>query len=177
MFKSRHLKFPKNPMIRPATDRNKETIFNILGQSLDGLEVLDLYAGMGSLGIESLSRGAFRATFVEQSALGVRYIQENIRALGLDNRAEVLKADVLRSVPDLFRRGRRFDVAFIDPPYNKGLVKKTLLLVAQFDILSPHGKIVVEHARQEELPCLGQYRLDRTNRYGITCLSFLYKTA
>jgi 16S rRNA (guanine(966)-N(2))-methyltransferase RsmD len=177
VYKSRKLKFPKTKLIRPATDRLKETIFNILGQTMEGERVLDLYAGMGSIGIEALSRGAAKATFVEQSSLGIRYIADNLRVFGLENRSSVLKTDVLRAVPELYKQGESYHVVFIDPPYNQGLVKKTLLLVDQFDILSPHGKIVVEHARQEELPYLRQYRLERSNKYGITCLSFLYKTA
>ncbi len=180
-FKSRKLKFPKTKDIRPATDRLKETILNVLGQDLTGLEVLDVYAGMGSLGIEALSRGAARATFVDQSPLAIQYIGENLQYLGLESQAVVLKSDALIAIPRLFKSQERdksaqkYDVAFIDPPYNKGLVKKTLLMVEQFDILSPHGKIVVEHARQEELPLLGKFILERTNHYGITCLSFLHK--
>ena len=180
-FRSRKLKFPKTRDIRPATDRLKETIFNVLGQDLSGLAVLDIYAGMGSLGIESLSRGAARATFIDQSPLAIQYITENLKNLGLESQATVLKSDALLAIPRLFKGQEgsipapKYDIAFIDPPYNKGLVKKSLLMVEQFDILSPHGTIVVEHARQEELPLLGKYILERTNHYGITCLSFLHK--
>ncbi len=179
-FKSRKLKFPKTKDIRPATDRLKETIFNTLGQDLTGLEVLDVYAGMGSLGIEALSRGAKRATFIDQSAVAIRYIADNLKSLNLEAQAVILKVDALQAIPRLFR-GREghktYDILFIDPPYNKGLVKKTLLLIEQFDILSPHGKIVVEHTRQEELPSLKYFFLERTNHYGITCLSFLHRIA
>src|SRR3989338_3709467 len=95
-FKSRKLKFPKTRDIRPATDRLKETIFNVLGQDLSGLAVLDIYAGMGSLGIESLSRGAARATFIDQSPLAIQYITENLKNLGLESQATVLKSDALQ---------------------------------------------------------------------------------
>ncbi len=182
-FKSRKLKFPKTKDIRPATDRLKETIFNTLGQDLTGLEVLDVYAGMGSLGIEALSRGAKRASFIDQSAVAIRYIADNLKSLNLEAQAVIFKADALQAIPRLFRgrEGREtretYDILFIDPPYNKGLVKKTLMLIEQFDILSPHGKIVVEHTRQEELPPLKHFFLERTNHYGITCLSFLHKVS
>lgn len=177
-FKSRKLKFPKTKDIRPATDRNKETIFNILGQDFTGLDVLDIYAGMGSLGIEALSRGAKRATFIDNSPVAIDYIKENLKTLDLEREAVILKADALQAIPRLFKRQgilETYDVLFIDPPYNKGLVKKTLLMIEQFDILSAHGKIVVEHTRQEELPALKNFFLERTNHYGITCLSFLHK--
>ncbi len=177
-FKSRKLKFPRSKAIRPATDRLKETIFDTLGGNLSGLTVLDLYAGMGSIGIEALSRGAEKSTFVDQSPLAIRFIHENLNALGLTAQAEVLKMDSLRSIPYLAARQKKpqpFHIIFIDPPYNQGLVKKTLLTISQFDILSPHGVIVIEHTRQEELPSLKSFVAERTNKYGITCLSFLHK--
>lgn len=174
-FRSRKLTFPRSKSIRPATDRLKETIFDVLGQNLSDLKVLDLYAGMGSLGIEALSRGAERVTFVDYRTLAVGYIEENLNSLGLETQGEILRMDVLKAVSYLQKRKKSYHVMFIDPPYNQGLVKKTLLALERFDILHPHGKIVIEHARQEALPSLKRYVLERTNRYGITCLSFLRK--
>ncbi len=174
-FKSRRLLFPKTKLIRPATDRLKETIFNTLGQDLSGLRVLDAYAGTGSLGIEALSRGAEHVTFVDHSPLAIRYIHDNLENLGLNFQAQVLKMDALKAISYLKKRQESYDVMFIDPPYNQGLVKKTLLWIDRFDILHTHGKIVIEHARQEDLPSVKGLLLDRTNRYGITCLSFLYR--
>lgn len=176
-FRSRRLKFPRTKEIRPATDRLKETIFDILGQDLSGLDVLDLYAGMGSLGIEALSRGARHVTFVDHLSLGVRYIRENLQSLGLIQQAEILKMEAHEAIPYLSNQGRIYQVAFIDPPYNKGLVKKTLLGLEQFDILAPQATIAIEHARQEEPPSMTRFVLTRTNRYGITCLSFLHTRA
>jgi len=73
----------------------------------------------------------------------------------------------------LKRKRERYDVIFVDPPYNKGLAKKTLMILDQSDILAPHGQLIVEHTRQEALPAsLGTFRLERMKRYGLTCLSF-----
>jgi len=175
-LKSRRLKFPKTPLIRPATDRRKQVIFDILGQGLQGQVVLDLYAGMGSLGIEALSRGASEVTFVDQSPLAIRYIRMNLKELGLMERAQILMEDVNEAVSRLKKQGQKYDLVFIDPPYNKALVKKTLLQVERFDILQNLGRIVIEHTRQEE-PCpLNQLKRERVKQYGVTCLSFLYKT-
>ena len=174
-FRSRRLKFPKTKLIRPATDRLKETIFDTLGQDLSGERVLDLFAGCGSLGIEALSRGARAVTFVDSNPVAIRYISENLKDLGLMDRAEVLKMDAIEAVQRLSGGNRVYETLFIDPPYNQGLVKKTLLHLVPFDILARLGKIVIEHTRQEELPPVQELVLERTKRYGITCLSFLYK--
>lgn len=170
--------FPRTKSIRPATDRLKETIFDILGGTLPEMKVLDLYAGTGSLGIEALSRGAAAVAFVDRSPLAVSCIFRNLRELDLLEKAQVLKMDALGAIARLersIREGARYDVIFIDPPYNKGLVKKTLLAIDRFDILSARGTIVIEHARQEELPVFPTLEVERTNHYGITCLSFLHK--
>lgn len=172
----RKLFFPTSKEIRPATDRIKETIFNVLGQDLTGLAVLDLFAGVGSLGIEALSRGASFVSFVDTGALAQKFIRKNLDLLQLNSRAEILPFDAARAIGTLEKRGKKYDVIFVDPPYSQGLVKKTLIELDRSDILSPHGWLVTEHVKHEEIPTLNTVLLHKTNKYGVTRLSFLIRT-
>jgi len=174
-LKGRKLFFPTTKEIRPAMDRIKETIFNILGQDLSGLAILDLFAGVGSLGIEALSRGASRATFVETNPLAVEYIEKNLNALGLTPYSEIMRTQVSSAIKTITNRNQKYDIIFIDPPYSQGFVKNTLLHLDQSDILSPHGWLVIEHIKHEALPAIKTAALYRTNKYGITRLSFYYR--
>lgn len=113
----RRLKAPKGDAVRPTSDMVRQAIFNSLGSldALDGAAVLDLFAGTGALGIEALSRGASRATFVEQDPAAVRVIHDNVAATGVEG-ATVVREDVLRFLARL-PAGQTVDVAFADPPY------------------------------------------------------------
>lgn len=174
-LKGRKLTFPKSRDIRPATDRLKETIFNVLGQRMDGWNVLDLFAGMGSLGMEALSRGAERAVFVDSSPEAVRYIRENLEQLGLSGRSQILCMTADRALNLLAKQAKKFSCIFMDPPYSKGLIKNTLLQLERSDILCPRGWLVTEYIRHEELPPVQSMVVERTNHYGVTRLSFLIK--
>ena len=175
-FKSRKIKFPKTRLTRPMTDRSKETVFNILGGLVIGKHVLDLYAGSGSLGLEALSRGALDAVFVDKSPTAIRTVQENLGDLQLARKASCLQADVLPAIEKLRKKGAFFSLVFIDPPFNQGWVKKTLIKLDQSGIVLPFGQVVVGHTRQEELPdSLETLKLARTKKIGQACLSFLFR--
>ena len=175
-FKSRRIQFPKNRLTRPMTDRMKETVFNILGGLVVSKHVLDLYAGSGSLGLESLSRGALDVLFVEQAEWAIKVIKKNLVDLGLERKATVVSGDVLRAIDKLKKLDAGFSLVFVDPPYNQGLVKKTLLKLDQSGIVLPFGQVVVGHSRQEEVPAdLSQLKLARTKKVGQSCLSFLFR--
>ncbi len=175
-FKSRKIQFPKNRLTRPMTDRSKETVFNILSTLVQGKHALDLYAGSGSLGLEAISRGALDAVFVDQADWAVKVIRKNLEDLHLEKKANVIQMDVLRSIDKLKRMGLGFSVVFVDPPFNQGLVKKTLIKLDQSGIVLPFGQVIVGHTRQEELPeSLPQLKLARTKKVGQACLSFLFR--
>ena len=175
-LKSRKISFPKNRLTRPMTDRTKETLFNVLGNLIVGKHVLDLYAGSGSIGLESLSRGALTVTFVDKADWAIRVIQRNLLELGLNDKAKVIKGDALRVIEKFKKAGSGFSIIFMDPPFQQGLVKKTLLKLDQSGIVLPFGQVVVGHTRQEELPeGLQTLRLARTKRLGQACLSFLFR--
>ena len=175
-FKSRKIDFPKTKMTRPMTDRSKETLFNILGSLVNGKHVLDLFAGSGSLGLEALSRGCRDVTFVDQADWASKVIHRNLESLGLSARAQVIEADVLKTITRFEKRGDRYSLIFVDPPFNQGLVQKTLIKLDQSAIVSPFAQIVVGHAVQE--PILEQFKtleLARTKKLGQAYLSFFFK--
>ena len=175
-FKSRKIRFPKTRLTRPMTDRSKETVFNILGGLVIGKHVLDLYAGSGSLGLEALSRGALDALFVDKAPSAIRTIQENIADLKLTRKADCVQAEVMRTLEKLKKKGAFFSLVFVDPPFNQGWVKKTLIKLDQSGIVLPFAQVVVGHTRQEELPAsLQTLKLARTKKIGQACLSFLFR--
>ncbi|MDP3919596.1 MAG: 16S rRNA (guanine(966)-N(2))-methyltransferase RsmD [Candidatus Omnitrophota bacterium] len=175
-LKSRRIAFPKSKLTRPMTDRTKETVFNILGSLISRKHVLDLYAGSGSLGLEALSRGATDVTFVDKADWATRVIEKNLEGLDLGDKALVLQMDVFRAITKLEKDKRRYSLIFVDPPFNRSLVKKTLLRLDQSDIVAPFGQVVVGHSNHEPLPeSLGALKLARTKKIGQASLSFLFR--
>ncbi len=175
-LKSRKIQFPKSRLTRPMTDRAKETVFDVLGGLVIGKHVLDLYAGSGSLGLEALSRGALDVTFVDRADWSTRVIRKNLEELKLGAKARILEGDIFRMISKLEKEGLIYSLVFVDPPFNQGLVKKTLLRLDQSAILTPFAQVVVGHSRQEELPESFQaLRLARTKKIGQACLSFLFR--
>ena len=175
-LKSRKLHFPKTKLTRPMTDRSKETLFNIISGLVTSKHLLDLYAGSGSLGLEALSRGAQSVTFVDRADWATKVIRKNVDELALGPKAEILEMDVLRAIEKLKKAERLFSLVFVDPPFQQGLVKKTLIKLDQSGIVVPFGQVIVGHNRQEELPeDLRTLKLARTKKLGQACLSFLFR--
>ncbi len=148
--------------VRPTTDKVKESVFSIIQFQIPGRMFLDLFAGSGQMGIEALSRGAKGAYFLDMRRDAVSVIRRNLADTGLEDKAQVRCAD---SLGFLGACDEKFDVAFADPPYGKGLCKKALELLPR--VMNPAGVIVCETAIEEELPeNAGEFVLDRTYRYG-----------
>jgi 16S rRNA (guanine(966)-N(2))-methyltransferase RsmD len=153
---------PDSNITRPTSDMTKQAIFNIIQFEVEGTEVLDLFAGSGQLGIEALSRGARRATFIDSSREAQQIIIQNLKTTQLSNQAKVLTADAFTF---LTRTRDTYDIAFLDPPYEKGLLEKTLPLTAQR--MNPGGVILCETAKEEMLPEeAGDFRKQKEYRYG-----------
>jgi len=172
--KGRKLLTPKKYSVRPTSDRVKESLFNILGSEVEGKVVLDLFAGTGNLGIEALSRGAKRVIFVEKGWQALRLIQTNLNQFGLGDRSEILPKDVNRAIGILKQRGECFDLILMDPPYEKGLIQRTLMKLNSHQIYHGDSILVIEHDRREPLPhILDGWNLVRQQKIGDTLLSFL----
>lgn len=154
------LKTPEGMLTRPTTDRVKEALFNIIQFDIAG-DVLDLFAGTGQLGIEALSRGARSAVFVDESRAAVQLVRTNLAHCRLQG--DVVQGEAL----GYLRTCGKFDLIFLDPPYDTGLLDKALANVVQFDILAEGGIIVCESRREKELPQLPRpYYLLTERSYG-----------
>jgi 16S rRNA (guanine966-N2)-methyltransferase len=172
--KGRRLVTPRNRSVRPTSDRVKESIFNILREEIEGTLVLDLFAGTGNLGIEALSRGAREVVFVEKEGHALGLIQKNLAQFGLEGRSEVLPIDANRAIRILKQREKTFDLIFMDPPYEKGLIAKTLLKLRSHPVYHRDSVLVIEHHRREVLiPILQGWNLIRQRQTGETVISFL----
>ena len=172
--KGRKLVTPRSQSLRPTSDRVKESIFNILQDEIEGKVVLDLFAGTGNLGIEALSRGAKKTIFVEKGRQALRLIQRNLTQFGLEERSEILPKDVNRAIGILKQRGESFDLILMDPPYEKGLIQKTLMKLNSHQIYHKDSILVIEHNRREPLSTVMEgWNLIRQRRIGDTLISFL----
>lgn len=153
-FRGRALVAPEDMSIRPTSDRVRESVFNILahgieGFSLAGARVIDLFAGTGALGIEAVSRGAAYCLFVEEAAEARALIRRNVEALGLTGETRIFRRDAT----DLGPAGNMepYVVAFLDPPYGKGLGEKALLGLAQGGWLTSGAICVLEERADSNL--------------------------
>ena len=160
--KGKRLYTPKGLDTRPTTDKIKEAIFSMLQFDLMNCSFLDLFAGSGQMGIEALSRGASSATFVDASPNSINIIKKNLSETDFVNCSKVYntKAEIfLKKNKDIF------DIAFLDPPYNRGILQKVLPGLVNF--VSKDGKIVCESSIIDILPQnIGCFTVFKTNRYG-----------
>ena len=176
-FKSRKIDFPKNKLTRPMTDRTKETLFNIVGSFVFGKNILDIFAGCGGLGLESISRGALSATFVDDGPWAQKIIEKNMASLGVRSQGTIIPLEMNHAIKKLEKKGLGYGLIFVDPPFMKGLVKKTLMRLDASDIVLPFAQVVVGHMWREELPNaeLKNLKWVRTKRIGQACLSFYFR--
>ena len=172
--KGRKLVTPRSQSLRPTSDRVKESMFNILQDDIVGKVVLDLFAGTGNLGIEALSRGAKKTIFVEKGRQALRLIQRNLTQFGLESQSEILPKDANRAIGILKQKGESFDLILMDPPYQKGLIQKTLMKLNSHQIYHKDSILVIEHDRREPLSTvMDGWNLIRQRRIGDTLISFL----
>jgi len=161
---------PRHPAIRSMTDRVRQSIFNTLGNDLSGQIVLDLYSGSGSLGIEALSRGAKFVLFVEKNFKAVDTIKKNLTSLNLEDKSTVSKSDVHEF---LKQAKTKFDLIFIDPPYNLldlKVVEKT------YNLLKLDGLVVLSTSSQTALPNqIGRLKLIKSKKFGGSRISYFQR--
>ena len=157
--------------VRPTSDRAKESLFNILSLKLYGARVLDLFAGSGSLGLESLSRGAKEVVFNDFSKDSLAIVKKNLSALKIPVNGEetkVTQGDYLSCLSVM--RGK-FDLIFLDPPYRFDYGKKALEVIAEKGLLSENGIAVYERDRAFEGEIVGLEKYDE-RKYGKTFITF-----
>ena len=148
-LKGRRLKSPAWEGLRPTSDRLRETLFNVLGPTIDGRRVLDAFAGTGALGLEALSRGASGVTFVERDRREVRVLEANVAACGVQEACVIIRDDFLR-IDGRHDIPHAFDLALLDPPYDLKDLDAVVGCAAAW--LGPDGRLVLEHARRRDSP-------------------------
>ncbi|MBI2876361.1 MAG: 16S rRNA (guanine(966)-N(2))-methyltransferase RsmD [Candidatus Tectomicrobia bacterium] len=173
--RGRRLKTPKGQQVRPTSAKCRAALFNVLGERLEGASFLDLFAGIGSVGIEALSRGARRVVFVERHPRVAALLRENLVACQLSGEWQILPRDVLEALTALQAQRERFDLIFLDPPYEMGWIERTLPLLSRPPLLlEPAGELIVQHSpREVPLPAYGPLQRRALKSYGDTQLSFL----
>lgn len=162
--------------IRPTSDRVREALFSMLFSRLGDFHscrVLDLYAGSGALSLEALSRGASHATLIDESPQAVRLIEHNARACRLQDKINLLQGKVLDSLPRL-GSGTAFNLIFVDPPYDKGLLIPTLEALSSLGLLASDGILCVETSAKDILPDhIDPWNCVAQRRYGATRIALL----
>lgn len=175
-FRGRALQAPDDMSIRPTSDRVRESVFNILthgieGFSLNGARVIDLFAGTGALGIEAVSRGAAYCLFVEEAPDARALIRKNVETMGLTGETRIFRRDAT----DLGPAGNMepYDLAFLDPPYGKGLGEKALAGLADGKWLTPGAICMLEERAGTDVAIPAAFELLDTRTYGDTDVRFL----
>lgn len=148
--------------VRPTPDRIKEAVFSVIQFDIEGRRMLDLFTGSGQMGIEALSRGAAQAVMVDASRDSIRVAEQNLRSTGLLEKAKLIHGDGESYIASC---REKFDIAFLDPPYRKGILQRVLPLVEEH--MNPGGSLFCEHPSDEELPeTVGRFSKMKEYRYG-----------
>jgi len=173
-LKGRRLVSPRGLGTRPTADQVRIALMDTLAPHLPGARFLDLFAGAGGVGLEALSRGAARAVFVERDGGAVEALRRNIGALGVEEHARVLRADVVRAALGVLGAdGERFELVFLDPPYGTDLVETTLGRLGAGTLTVAGALVVVQHFTKRPPPGeTGALTAFRTRRFGETTLTF-----
>lgn len=178
--KGRRISAGKKTKIRPTSNRVKESIFNVLREEIKGKRILDLFAGVGSLGIEALSRGAKSVTFVDSSWHSINILKRNLQNLNLccgskfgQNETTILRLDGLKALSKL---QTNFQMIFADPPYLKGFAQKIIDSIAQSEILEKNGILILEHHKKEAFVSPEEkLKILKQSKFGDTVVSFFLK--
>jgi len=177
-FRGRPLVAPKGHSVRPTADRSRQAIFNILEHAawspgLKGARVIDLFAGAGGLGLEAISRGAAFCRFLEQDESALGAIRSNAASLGVGDRVSIDRRDAARLAVRPSGGQPAFDIAFVDPPYGKGLGETALAALASGDWLKDGAIVVLERGWRDAAPTPDGYEQLDERLWGAARVSFL----
>ena len=166
---------PSGTDTRPTSDRAKEGLFNIIGPLIVGARFLDLFSGSGAIGIEALSRGASEAVFAEQAKPALEALRKNLASVKKEAAGRIIPAAALNAIGQLEREGREFDIVFMDPPYDKGLIEGTISGLLNSSVLTKDGLVIAETETGLPLPQADGFTLERQRDYGRTRFLFYRK--
>lgn len=169
--KGHRLYTPKSNRIRPAADKVKGAIFNILG-NCEGAFVLDLFAGTGNVGLEALSRGAAGAIFVDSLQESMIILRKNIQVCRFQEKSKIFKGRLPKILNKVKKYREHFDLIFVDPPYDKNLIVPTLQAIHNNKLIDAQSMVIVEHSPRESPEC-DAFKVIDQRQYGQTFVSFL----
>jgi len=156
---------------RPTMDRVKESLFAMIQIHLKNSNVLDLFAGSGSLGLESLSNGARRCTFVDLNKISIKTIKKTIKNVKITENYELIKDNYKEALKTLEAKKEKFDIIFLDPPYNLNLISDSLNEIKKYDLLKESGIVICEF--EEEKINIQDYNIYKEKKYGKTNILIL----
>ena len=160
-------------LLRPTTERVKESVFSIINNYLRSSKFLDLFAGTGNVGIEALSRGAEKVIFVENDKRFCKLIAENLKSLGIErNRYEIMCEDFISALKRLKKRKEVFDFIYADPPYERGFYTKIVHMVKNFKLLDRDGILILEEPKKSPFLENDYFIIERIT-YGTTLVTFI----
>jgi 16S rRNA (guanine(966)-N(2))-methyltransferase RsmD len=170
-LRGRRLKTVPDNTVRPATDQVRGAVFNILQNRIPvhGAEILDLFAGSGSLGFEAISRGAKRVTFIESSGRVADFIEQNAEELDCTDRCTVF---TMSAFDYISRCSEKFDLVFADPPYRQETTPELPTMIFARGIVRPEGYLIIEHTKHVTFPESATYQRTLVREFGGTILSF-----
>ena len=176
-YRGRVLAALRGPAVRPTGERLRESLFDVLGDSIRDAVFVDCYAGSGAVGLEALSRGAARVYLIEESEAAQRLISRNLDSLGLPLNAILVQASARRGLRRLEEEGVRARYCFLDPPYDSSKEReRTLRWLASSQVVEAHGSIIVQHDKKdtppESLGILSPWTRTRILSQGSNALSF-----
>ncbi len=171
--KGHKLKTIEGLQTRPTTDRMKETLFNIIAFDLPQCTFLDLFSGSGAIGIEALSRGAKECVFVEKSKKACEMITENLEHTKLKQYAVLLQKEVQEALSLLKTQQKKFDIIFLDPPYQSGLAEDVCSKIVEYELLKEQGYIIWERSAQIQRKEICGLNMVKEKNYKTTVMTFL----
>jgi RNA methyltransferase, RsmD family len=158
---------------RPTMDRVKESLFAIIQNHIKNSNILDLFAGSGSLGLEALSNDAKKCIFVDSNKIAIETITKTIKNINLEEDYELIKSDYKDALAKFKNQNKKFDIIFLDPPYHLNLITDAIDKIDKYDLLTKNGIIVCEY--EEEKINTKKYNIYKEKRYGKTNILILNK--
>ena len=177
-FKGKKILEPDDLKTRPLKDLTKESIFNIISHSkklninLNKSDILDLFSGVGSFGIECLSRGCKKVTFIENYGKVLPILKKNLKNLKSLNNYEIIEQDIYNE-KTIYNLNNRYDIIFLDPPYKDKEIFKILEFVKNNQILYDNGIVIIHRHKKEDDKYLSKYKILEKKYYGISKIIFL----
>ncbi|HEX4950681.1 MAG TPA: 16S rRNA (guanine(966)-N(2))-methyltransferase RsmD [Blastocatellia bacterium] len=151
IYKGRRLKAVEGTLVRPTSDRLRETLFNVLSSGVEGARFVDICAGTGAVGIEALSRGAAHVTFIESNRRAAQVLSENLAHCGITENVKVINRDAISTLKYFSQHLLQFDYFYLDPPYDSELYSQVLWTLAKSRLIAEEGLVIVEHRKNYDL--------------------------